>query len=70
MDLQAIAIVFEFMHPGSTAGRALGDDRPAGMDETRRRIHWPPAKVARHGEDIWQLTPKAHVERKALEVEL
>ena len=35
MDLQAIAIVFEFMHPGSTAGRALGDDRPAGMDETR-----------------------------------
>src|SRR5262245_23706466 len=57
MNLQAVAIVLEFVQPVWPAGRALGDDWLTWMNKdwltwmnkTGRHIDWPPAWVTRHG---------------------
>ncbi|MGB2658130.1 MAG: hypothetical protein WBC84_07835 [Pseudolabrys sp.] len=43
MDLQAVAIVLEFMHPAIARWRLLGDSRTTGLDEGGWRVSWPAA---------------------------
>jgi len=38
VDLQPIAVMLQLMRPARTAGRLLGDDWLAGMDESSRRV--------------------------------
>jgi hypothetical protein len=42
VDLQPVAIVFEFMHPALATRRALRDGRTAGMDEGGGGVFRPP----------------------------
>jgi hypothetical protein len=43
VNLQSVTVMLQFVNPARTAGWALGDDRTARMNETGRRIGWPPA---------------------------
>src|SRR5262249_38664940 len=40
VDLQSIAVMLEFVRPAGAAGRLLGDDWLARMDESSRSIQW------------------------------
>lgn len=60
-DLQTEAIVLQFMHPARPKGRPLRNSRPAGMNETGRRIRRPASRATRHTADIKQPAPDPQV---------
>ena len=56
MDLQPVAVMLQLVHPARPGGWLFGDDWPARMNESGRRIDWSAARgvTPQHAGDILQ----------------